>query len=423
MSEQVLDVIIVGAGYSGLAASYHLKKYGINHVVFERGRIGESWRSQRWDSFRTNSTNKLNVLPGQEWIDGSTADAFATVSELVSSFERYSSLYQLPVLQDSNIISVGKQGDLFQVVASSRDVNTTYRSRQVLIASGAATKVKVPELSKNVSPDIIQFHTSQYRNAAALPNGAVLVVGSAQSGCQIAEDLLDAGKKVYLSTSRVGRFPRWYRGRDLFYWLVDTKFYDIKTGDVDDSNLFDARAPQISGTGTGKHSLSLQSLAKKGAMILGRLKNIDGFALSFQQNAADHVTYADKYSQKIKDMIDDFIVGNNLPAPAPHYDEADIADIEASCASKITFLNLKETNIGSIIWSTGFDADLNYIHLPVFGADGKLKHKEGIADFPGLYFLGYPWLRSRKSTILFGIIEDAQFIADRMRRDLETYKR
>ncbi|TMI83694.1 MAG: FAD-binding protein, partial [Bacteroidetes bacterium] len=150
MDEQVFDVIIVGAGFAGLAASYHLKKYGINHIVFERGRIGESWLSQRWDSFRTNSTNKLNVLPGQDWSDDSTADAFATTTELVSSFEEYSSSHQLPVLQNINVISVEKQGNFFHVVVSSKDVHTNYRSRQILIASGTANKIKIPQISKNI---------------------------------------------------------------------------------------------------------------------------------------------------------------------------------------------------------------------------------------------------------------------------------
>ena len=422
MNEQEVDVIVVGAGYSGLAASYHLKKYGIKHVVFERGQIGESWRSQRWDSFRTNSTNKLNVLPGQEWTEESTADAFANVTDLVSSFEEYSFLHQLPVQRNSNVISVEKEGNFFRVAISSNGFYTNCRSRQILIASGAANKIKIPELSKNVSPDILQLHTSRYRNAAALPKGAVLVVGSAQSGCQIAEDLLDAGKQVYLSTSRVGRFPRWYRGKDIFYWLVDTKFYDIKADDVDDPNLFDARPPQISGTGTGKNSLSLQSLAKKGGIILGRLENAAGYSISFQPNASDHVKHADNYSQKIKDMIDDFIIANHLSASPPHYDEADIADIEAKCASKITSLDLRENNISAIIWSTGFDGDFSYVKLPVFDASGKLIHRDGIPSFPGLYFIGYPWLRSRKSSILFGITDDARFIVDRMRKDLETSK-
>jgi putative flavoprotein involved in K+ transport len=417
MNEQVFDVIIVGAGYAGLAASYHLKSHGINHIVFERGRIGESWRSQRWDSFRTNSTNKLNVLPGQDWTEESTADAFATVNDLVSSFERYSDLHQLPILQYSNVISVDKPGNFFDIIVSSNDVRTNYRSRQILIASGAATKIKMPQLSKNVAPDIIQFHTSQYRNAATLPKGAVLVVGGAQSGCQIAEDLVDAGKQVYLSTSKVGRFPRWYRGKDIFYWLVDTKFYDIKAEQVDDPKLFEARPPQISGTGTGKDSLSLQSLARKGAIILGRLDNTDGYNLSFQPNAKDHVKYADNYSQKIKNMIDDFIVGNRLSAPPPHYDEADVDDVEAACASPITSLNLKENNISSIVWSTGFEGDFSYINLPIFDTNGKLIHQDGIPDFAGVYFLGYPWLRTRKSTILFGIIDDAESIVAKMLAD------
>ena len=419
MDEQVFDVIIVGAGFAGLAASYHLKKYGINHIVFERGRIGESWLSQRWDSFRTNSTNKLNVLPVQDWSDDSTADAFATTTELVSSFEEYSSSHQLPVLQNINVISVEKQGNFFHIVVSSNDVHTNYRSRQILIASGTANKIKIPQISKNISADIWQLHTSQYRNPVQLPKGAVLVIGSAQSGCQIAEDLLDAGIQVYLSTSMVGRFPRWYRGRDIFYWLIDTKFYEIKAGEVEDPTLFEARPPQVSGTGSGKDSLSLQSLAKKGGIILGRLDNADGYIMFFQPDAARHIKYADEFSQEIKDMIDDLITSNNVAAPPPHYDEADVPDTEARCASTITSLNLRENNINSIIWSTGFDADFSYIKLPISGTNGKLIHTDGIPHVPGLYFLGYPWLRSRKSSILFGIIDDAQFIVDRMCKDLE----
>jgi putative flavoprotein involved in K+ transport len=419
MNEQVFDVIIVGAGYAGLAASYHLKKYGIDHLVFERGRIGESWRTQRWDSFRTNSTNKLNVLPGQDWTDDSTADAFATTSELVSSFEQYSASHHLPVQQNSNVISVEKQGNFFHVVVSSDDTVTNYRSRQVLIASGAANKIKIPEISKNISPDVTQLHTSQYRNPAQLPKGAVLVVGSAQSGCQIAEDLLGTGRQVYLSTSRVGRFPRWYRGKDIFYWLADTKFYEIKADEVDDLKVLEARPPQISGTGSGKDSLSLQSLARQGATILGRLHDANRYNVFFELNAPRHVKYADEYSKEIKELIDGFIISNNLSAPPPHYDEADIPDVEMRCAATITFLNLRQTDINSIIWSTGFDADFSYIKLPIFASNGKLIHNNGTAHVPGLYLLGYPWLRTRKSSILFGIIDDAEYIVAKMLADLK----
>ena len=410
MKKTVHDVIIVGAGYAGLSASYHLKKYGLNHLIFERGRIGESWRSQRWDNFRFNSTNKLNVLPGDK--EANEPDAFGNVAEFVSSLEQYVQKFNLPVLENSTVISVEKHGEIFQVTVSSGNIVKNHYCKQLLIASGAANEIKIPSLAKNISKDIKQLHTIEYKNANQLPSGAVLVVGGAQSGIQITEDLLHAGRKVYLATSKVARIPRWYRGRDIFYWIIDIKFFDIKIEELEDPEMVDARPPHVAGTGTGKHSLSLQSLAKQGAVILGKLSDADRDNVFFQNNAAAHVKYADESSLKIKKRIDDYINENNLSAPPPHYDEPDIPDVDANCASTITSLNLKERNINTIIWSTGFTTDHGYIKLPVFDMNGKLKHKEGIPEFPGLYFLGYPWLRSRKSPILLGIIVDAQFVVD-----------
>ena len=410
MKEIIYDVIIVGAGYSGLCASYHLKKYGLSHIIFERGRIGESWRSQRWDNFHFNSTNKLNVLPGEKETDD--PDRFGMVPQFVASMEQYVSKHQLPVKEDSKVISVEKNGEFFQITVSSNKVMKNYYSRQLLIASGAANEIKIPSIAKRISKDIKQLHTSQYKNAGQLPAGAVLVVGGAQSGIQIVEDLLHAGKEVYLSTSKVGRIPRWYRGKDIFYWIMETKFYDIRAEELEDPKMLDARPPHVSGTGTGKHSLSLQSLAKQGAVILGKLSDADKNDVFFHPNAAEHVKYADEFSQEIKRRIDHYIVENKLSAPPPHDDVADLPDDDAACASTITMLDLKENNVNTIIWSTGFNADYSYIKLPVFEQDGKLKHKDGIPEFPGLYFLGYPWLRSRKSPILFGIIVDVVFVVD-----------
>ena len=413
MKDAVFDVIVVGAGFAGLSASYHLKKYGLNHIVFERGRIGESWRSQRWDSFRMNSTNKLNVLPGMS-CETEDADAFGSAPALVSSLEQYAATNQLPVSENSKVISIEKPGEFFHVSVSSNGTIKNYSCGQVLIASGSANEIKIPSLSKNISKHIKQLHTAEYRNADQLPAGAVLVVGGAQSGIQIAEDLLAAGRKVYLSTSMVGRIPRWYRGKDIFYWIIETKFYEIKAEELEDPKMLEVRPPHVSGTGSGKDSLSLQSLAKKGAIILGKMNNADEHNVFFQPNAAMHVKFADEFSEKIKKMIDEFILRNELAAPAPHYDEADIPDAEANCASSITSLNLKENNINSIIWSTGFDIDLSYIKLPVFDSEDKLMHKDGIPVVPGLYLLGYPWLRSRKSVILFGITDDVEFVVDKI---------
>src|SRR5688572_11589066 len=327
MKETVYDVIIVGAGYSGLCASYHLKKYGLNHVIFERGKIGESWRSQRWDSFHFNSTNKLNILPGEK--EPGDPDRFGMVPQFVSSLEQYVAKHQLPVAENSKVICIEKAGGFFQVTVVSNNSIQKHFSKQVLIASGAANEIRIPSIAKNISKDVKQLHTSEYKNANQIPPGAVLVVGGAQSGIQITEDLLHAGKKVFLSTSKVARIPRWYRGKDIFYWIMDAKFYDVKAEDIEDPDLLNLKPPHVSGTGTGKHSLSLQSLAKQGAVILGKLDGANESDVFFQPNAAQHVKFADEFSQRIKKMIDDHINENNLSAPLPHYDEADIPDADA----------------------------------------------------------------------------------------------
>ncbi|HET6768990.1 MAG TPA: NAD(P)/FAD-dependent oxidoreductase [Chitinophagaceae bacterium] len=412
MKETIYEVIVVGAGFSGLSASFHLKKYGLSHMVFERRRIGESWRSQRWDSFHFNSTNKLNVLPGEKEPDD--PDKFGMVPQFVSSLEQYVSRHELPVKEDSKVISVEKNGEFFLVTVSSHEAIEKYKSRQVLIASGAANEISIPSVAKNISKDITQLHTCGYKNPAQLPAGAVLVIGGGQSGIQITEDLLHAGKKVYLSTSKVGRIPRWYRGKDIFYWVQEMKIYDIKIEELDDPEMAHLRPPHVSGTGTGKHSLSLQSLAKQGAVVLGKLTDTDKHRVFFQPNAAEHVKFADDFSRQIKKTIDDYIKENDLPAPHPHDDEADLPDVDAACASSITFLDLQENNINTIIWSTGFAADHSYIKLPVFDNDGNLILTDGLPEFPGLYFLGYPWLRSRKSPILFGIIVDVEFVVEKI---------
>jgi putative flavoprotein involved in K+ transport len=409
---KLYEVIVVGAGFAGLCAGHFLKKKGFEPIIFERGKIGESWRSQRWDSFRFNSTNKLNLLPGES--ECGDPDGFGTAPAFVHKLEAYVSLNALPVHENSNVISIERSGDDFHVKVLSNGVIENYFSKQVLIASGACNEIIIPSLAKDVPTEIKQFHTSEYKNEKQLPGGAVLVVGGAQSGIQVTEDLVNAGRKVFFATSKVGRIPRWYRGQDIFYWVKDAKFYDIKAAEIEDPNLLDLKPPHVSGTGDGKTTLSLQSLAKRGVIILGKLDKFEGVNAFFASNAAEHVRFADEFSQKIKKAIDEYIEKNKLTAPSPHFDEADQPDINEDCASLVTSLNLKDMNIHTIIWATGFDYDLGYIKLPVLDEKKKLIHNEGLSDIPGLYFLGYPWMRSRKSPILFGIIEDAEYIANKL---------
>ena len=413
MKNSVLDVIVVGAGFAGLSASYYLKKFGLDHIVFDRGKIGESWRSQRWDSFKLNSVNKLNRLPGLAY-EKDNPDDFDTAGSFISAFEEYVSKYDLPVLENAKVISIEKPGEFFNVTVSWNEGIQNYSCRQVIIASGYASEKMIPGFAKDVPPNIRQLHTSEYRNPAQLPEGGVLVVGSAQSGVQIAEDLVEAGRKVYLSTSMVARVPRWYRGKDIMVWLLEMKFFDMKAEDVNDPVMLRMKPPQITGTGGSKYTISLQALAKKGVVILGRTDRVDKKNIFFQSNAPMHIKFADGFSIKVKEMIDGFIKQNQIRAELPEPDEADKPDENADCASSVNSLNFEINDLRSIIWSTGFHGDFSYIRLPVFDEEGNLKQKDTVSVIPGLYFLGLPWLRNRKSVVLVGIKEDAEFVADKI---------
>ncbi|HEX5653254.1 MAG TPA: NAD(P)-binding domain-containing protein, partial [Chitinophagaceae bacterium] len=329
-------------------------------------------------------------------------------------FEEYVAKYDLPVKENSKVLSIEKPADIFDVTISSPEGISHYSSRNVIIASGYASETRIPPFADKIDLSVKQLHASQYRNAGQLPAGAVLVVGSAQSGCQIAEDLADAGRKVFLSTSMVARVPRRYRGRDIMEWLIDMKFFDMRAEDIPDPAMRNMKPPQITGTGGGRHTISLQSFAKKGVTILGKTENAEGKSITLQPNAAMHVKFADGFSKKVKEMIDEFILKAGTRAEPPEADENDMPDENAACASPLTSLDLEENNIRSIIWSTGFSGDFSYLKLPVFDEEGNLKHKDGLPAVPGLYFLGYPWLRGRKSLLIFGIKGDAEFVADRI---------
>jgi putative flavoprotein involved in K+ transport len=326
----------------------------------------------------------------------------------------------LPVKENSKVISLDKTPDSKQfkvTVAVNGDINE-YVSRQVVIASGCMNRKRIPDFSKNISPDIVQLHASQYRNSWQLPDGGVLVTGSGQSGCQIAEDLLDSGRDVYFSTSKVPRAPRRYRGKDVVEWFIASKFWDVRKDEVTDPQILNMKNPQISGVGRLGHSLSLQYLASRGAKILGKLHDAEDTKAFFEPNASMHVKFADEFSKKIKDMVDGFIKQSGIEAPEPEPDIADEPDINADCASDITSLDLKKNNINSIIWTIGFGADYSWINLPAFDNDRQPEHKDGVSVVDGLYFLGLNWLRKRKSATIYGTIEDAEFISERINEKL-----
>lgn len=415
-----LDTVIVGAGQAGLGVSYFLQRDSRKHVVFERGRIGESWLSQRWDSFKLNTPNFMNVLPGLVY-DGTEPDGFSRRDELVSYFQQYVEHFQLPVRTGVTVASIDRADDEEHfVVKTSTDGQTieTVTTRSVVITSGILQTPKFPPTRSRIPRHITQLHTADYHNAGALPPGAIVIVGSGQSGCQIAEDLLSAGRMVYLCTSKVGRAPRRYRGRELLEWWIDMKFLDVTLASLENKAISRAPQPQISGLGRYGHTVSLQHLARQGAVILGRLLDSDGSAIILGDDAAAHVHHADDFSQQLKDAIDAYLARAGITPPPLEDDPADVPDPRAECVSPLRQLNLGEAKVSTIIWATGFTADFSWIHLPVLDSDSMPIHQQGITSVAGLYFIGFPWLRSRKSGIIYGIADDSQYIAAEIAKQL-----
>jgi putative flavoprotein involved in K+ transport len=347
-------------------------------------------------------------------------DGFCSATEFVDSLKSYAKTFELPVLENSRIISVEKlpTTDMFSITIKHKADTVNHRCKILVIASGIQNIKSIPSISSNISKEIFQLHASEYRNSNMLPQGNVLVVGSGQSGVQITEDLVDNGRKVYLSTSMVARAPRRYRGKDIFEWMNIVGFNDHRPTDLPDPQMLKMKQPQISGVGRRGKTVSLQALAKKGVIILGKIDAVNQNHIDILANAMDHVKFGDAFSNTVKTMIDDYIEKAGVDAPLPEIDPADLPDENAECVSDETSINLKENNITTIIWATGFKGDFGYFKLPVFSSEGTLKHKEGVAEIEGLYFLGFPWLRKRKSGIVYGINEDAKFISEKINEAL-----
>lgn len=413
----VLDVVVVGAGQAGLGVAYFLKRQGRRFVVLEQGRIGETWRSQRWNSFTVNTPNWLNGLPGTPYV-GPEPDGFYRRDELVAAFERHAQDLELPVRTGVAVTSVdASAAGGFEVRTKLRgNAAQTLTARNVVVAAGALRVPKTPSLSAELPVDVHQIHSANYRSAGTLPPGAVAVVGSGQSGVQIAEDLCQTGRTVYLFTSRVPRLPRRYRGRDVLAWWAEMGFLDVTPADLADPEMRFVAQPQISGIGRYGHTLSLQKLAGDGVELRGRLVSIEGDTLVPDDQLADHARFADERSAMFKADIDAYLEREGkFPSPLED-DQADSPADLTRLGMGTSGVDLRSAGIGSVIWATGFKADFSWIRLPVFDDDGRPVHERGVSPISGLYFLGFPWLHSRKSGLIAGIEEDAGHVAESIAR-------
>ena len=409
------DVMVVGAGQAGLGIGRLLQEAGYSFEILERGRVGETWRSQRWDSFALNTPNWANGLPGYPYDDG-PGDAFGLRDELVAYFERYVAAFDLPVREHTTVTRIDGQDDGMFVVEAAIAGNGTERflAREVVLASGILQTPKIPAVAGRFPAWIVQLHTADYRSPPALPEGGVVVVGGGQSGCQIAEDLIRAGRDVYLCTSRVGRLPRRYRGRDMLEWFDELGLWDMTLDELPDPEMQFAAQPQVSGVGRHGSTLSLQHLSDEGVHLMGRLSDVVDGVLTTDDSLEDHIRFADEVSAKGKADVDAYIEAHGIEAPEAELDPIDEPAGPEVVAAGLTEVDLRGAGIRSVVWCTGFTAHFDWVHLPITDDNGHPIHRRGVSHVPGLYFLGFPWLHSRKSGVIHGIEEDAGYLMERI---------
>jgi putative flavoprotein involved in K+ transport len=409
MNGSIYEVIIIGAGHAGLSASYYLKHLGLEHIVFERGRIGETWRTQRWDNFKMITMNRMNVLPGHI-TKSKRPEQFSTSSEFVTSLREYATNFELPVLESSSVLSVEKRpgSPVFTVkVLHDNESQRTYDCWQVIVAAGMQNVKLYPSFAKKLASGIQQIHSSEYKNATQLVDGTVLVVGSGQSGCQIASDLLDAGRKVIISCTVQPYLPRSYRGKDIMDWLIMCKIMDepIKTGDE-----LSGKDPVID-TSDEEGNLSLMSLANGGAVLVGSVTDATSHSLSLAQNATEAMAAAENYLLSIKENIDEYIAVNQLQAASP----GDAGDQSISpVITDVAELDLEEQGVRCIVWATGHTGDLAFIGLPVFDETGSIIQQSGVTPVDGLYVVGVPRQAAKKHAFIFGVKDDASFVTNKI---------
>ncbi len=400
-----MDAVVIGAGHAGLAVSRRLADHGIDHVVLERGEIGETWRAQRWDSFRLNTPNFMARLPGSP--EAARPDGFLGRDDWIAELEAYARIGALPVRTHANVTAVTADGNDGFVVTI--DGNESVPTRSVVVASGIANTQKLPAAAARIDRKIQVLTTGTYRRPSQLPPGAVLVVGSAQSGCQITEDLLDAGREVYLATGNVGRAARRLRGRDTLAWLAESGWMAQRPEDLPDPAAIRTPQPQISGVGPRGHTVSLQSLARRGVTLLGHFESADGSRLRFGDDLAQHVRSGDEGSAKIREHINEYIARRGLDAPPSEPDPAD-EPADAESFQSPTELDVADRGVGAVIFSTGFGADYSWLQLPIVGADGSIAHRGGRTSVDGAWFVGLLWMRVRRSAIIAGAMDDSAHV-------------
>lgn len=398
-----IETVIIGAGQAGLAASYHLTQYGHNHIVLERyDRVASAWRSRSWDSLTLVTPNWAFRMPGAEHaVDNPSA--FMPVDDVILFFEDYAKKFDLPVVYNTQVLSVEGQADGTFLIKTNADA---YTVRHVVVATGLFQAPRIPSFAKDISPAISQMHSSAYRRPSSVPDGAVLVVGSGQSGTQIAEELLHAGRKVFLCVGNAGRAPRRYRGKDIIEWLNIVGLFDLTPEQLPPGmGKFDG-IPHLTGA-NGGHTINLHQFAKDGITLLGHLRTAETDKIVLAPTLHDSLRIADGFEKDVTQMIDEYIMNNGLDLPAEMLPQLE----HGYHQPLLEELKLSHEQVNTIIWATGYTFNYSMVKLPVLDNDGFPVQSSGVTRFAGLYFLGMPWMPSEKSGFLLGVGESARHIA------------
>jgi putative flavoprotein involved in K+ transport len=398
MGERV-ETVVIGAGQAGLATSYFLTARGREHVVLERGRVGETWRSERWDGFFLNTPNWTLQLPGYGY-SGADPDGFAPLAEVVEYVEGYARSFGAPVREGVVVTAVRPREDGFLVEASGDEIE----ARNVVLATGAFQRPTPPAPGAETATDVLQLHTSAYRRPEQLPAGGVLVVGSGQSGCQITDELREAGRQVWLSVGRCPWFPRRHRGRDILHW---TQAMGILDETVDQLPAPEARLvcnPPVSGN-DGGHDCHPRWLSQRGVHLVGRVARIERSTAFFEHGLEESLTFGDAFAAELLQAIDGYVASAGLDAPPAHRAPEMVVPEEETES-----LDLAAEGITSILWASGFRPDYSWIDLALTDAQGWAVQERGVTAHPGLYVVGLNWLYKRKSALLCGVGEDAEHI-------------
>jgi len=403
--------IIIGAGHSGLAMSWHLTARSIDHAVLERGEVANSWRTERWDSLRLLTPNWQSRLPGHAYA-GEDRDGFMTMSEVVHFLQHYAGLLRAPVMPGVRVTRVRHDGDGYELSTSQG----AWRCRQLVIASGACNLASVPPLSDGLPAKVASLTPMQYRRPDLLPDGGVLIVGASASGVQLAREIQAAGRRVVLSVGEHVRMPRTYRGRDIQWWMDAIGAMDLRYDAAE--NIERARrlpSPQLVGT-PERATVDLNSLRQAGVELVGRLAGLRDGRAQFSGSLANVCALADLKMNRLLAGIDAWVTGGGLEGQfaAPHRD----APTSVGAETKLS-LDLIAAGIGTVIWATGYRPDYSWLDVPVLDRHGRIRHDGGVVAAPDMYVMGLPFMRRRKSSFIDGAADDAADLAAHLHRSLD----